>query len=239
MESRVSPDIEKIFEQLLWIMRRRFRVVESVKAHFGKTGVDRALAGLSALPPLPLDHEPEFLDLLDEREPLDFLGSLSFAVEHFEADTITRLRAHVSMYRDHVDEQILFGARTAGQEAARTFLESQAPIGRPRLETLSVPESVQAVFELGFAGLPGDRNHFLVLRPRGGCSAHFVRSPHLAAWAAAGADARFLYGVRCEWVRGMLDILSPSVNFHPAHSIEQGESYGLEHFYLRETHAGP
>jgi hypothetical protein len=238
MDSHVTPDIEKVYEQLLWIMRRRFRVVESVKAHFGRGAVDRVLEPLPA-PPLPLDRDADFRDLLDEREPVYFLEKLAFDVERYEAETVTRLRAHVSVYRDHVDEQILFGARTAGQEAGRAFLEAQAPAGGPRLETLSVPEAVQAVFDLGFTGLPGERSHFLVLRAHGGSSAHFARSPHLAAWNAAGADARFLYGTHCEWVRGVLDILSPRVDFHSARSIEVGEDFGLEHFYLRDTHAGP
>jgi hypothetical protein len=238
MDSPTTPELEKTYEQLLWILRRRFRVVESVRAHFGKANVERAL-GTQDAPPLSLDREAELSELLDERDPVRFLADLAFAVERYEAETVARLRAHVSVYRDHVDEQILFGARTAGQEAARTFLEAQAPLGRPRLETLSVPEAMQAVFDLGFAGLPGDRNHFLVLRSRGGSSAHFSRSPHLEAWLSAGADPRFLYDVRCEWVRGVLDIVSPRVNFHPSSAIEQGGAFGLEHFYLREAHAGP
>ena len=218
MESRITPEIEKTYEQLLWVLRRRFRVVESVQAHFGKPLVDRVLAPLSP-PPIQLEREPDFLELIDERDPHDFLGALAHEIVKNEAETVGRLRTHVSVYRDHVDEQILFGARTAGQEAGRAFLESQAAVGRPRLATLSVPESVQAVFELSYSGLPGERNHFLVLRPRGGSSVHFVRSPQLEAWTAAGGDSRFLYELRCEWVRGILDIISPRVDFHPASEI--------------------
>ena len=40
-------------------------------------------------------------------------------------------------------------------------------------------------------------------------------------WTAAGGDSRFLYELRCEWVRGILDIISPRVDFHPASAIER------------------
>jgi hypothetical protein len=237
VKSRISPDIEKIYEQLLWIVRRRFRIVESVAAHFGKPIVERALATLEQ-PLLPLHHD--FRALLDERDPLTLIESLAHDIVKHEAAVVSQLRSRVSVYRDHVDEQILFGSRTAGQEAGRTFLaETRTPVGKPRLESLSVPESVQAVFELNFTGLPGDKNHFLVLRPQGGSSAHFVRSAHLAAWKAGGGDARFLYDVRAAWVRGILDIISPGVEFHSASAIEHGSPYGLEHFFLRGQHAGP
>lgn len=239
MKSRISPDIEKIYEQLLWIVRRRFRIVESVSVHFSKGLVERSLAGVPA-PLLPLDHEVDFRTLLDERAPLELLADLAFDIVKNEAEVIVQLRARVSPYRNHVDEQILFGSRTAGQEAGRTFLaQTRTTVGKPRLESLSVPESVQAVFELNFTGLPGEKNHFLMLRPQGGSSAHFVRSPQLPAWKAGGGDARFLFEVRAAWVRGILDIISPGVDFHAASAIEQGASYGLEHFYLRGKHAGP
>jgi hypothetical protein len=239
VKSRISPDIEKIYEQLLWVVRRRFRIVESVSAHFGKSLVDRSLASVPA-PLLPLSHEVDFRTLLDERDPLALLETLAFDIVKNEAAVVAQLRSRVSPYRDHVDEQILFGSRTAGQEAARTFLaQTRTPLGKPRLESLSVPESVHAVFELNFTGLPGDKNHFLILRPQGGSSAHFSRSAHLEAWRAGGGDARFLYEVRASWVRGILDIISPRVAFHSASSIEQGANYGLEHFYLRGIHAGP
>lgn len=237
MKSRISPDIEKTYEQLLWVLRRRFRVVESVKAHFGKTLVDRVLETVPACA-LPTGREADFVDLLDERDPFDFLASLASEVLRNEAATITCLRGHVSVYRDHVDEQILFGARTAGQEAGRSFL-SQSPMGaRPRIQSLTVPESVQAVFELGFCGLPGDKGHFLLLRAHGGSSAHFVRSPHLPAWSEAGGDTAFLYEMRCEWIRGILDIIAPNLVFHSASALERGQPFGLEHFYLRNAHAG-
>jgi hypothetical protein len=230
-----SPEIEQVYEQLLWIERRRFRVVESVSAHFGRPLVERLLR-TDGLLPGPLAGEPDFLALLDEREPLDFLEALAFRVERNEAETVHLLRTHVSVYREHVDEQLLFGSRTAGQEAGRSFL-ARTPTMLAGQPPLTVPEAVQAVFELNFTGLPGERNHFQVLRSQGGSTVHFTRSPHLEAWK--GCDPRFLHQLRCEWVRGVLDILAPRIEFFPAHAIEQGEAFGLEHFFLRGLHAGP
>lgn len=237
MKSRISPDVEFVYSQLLWIERRRFRLVESVSSHFGQALVSRVLktAGLSSS---PLENEPELAALLDERDPESFLSALAFEVEKNEAATITLLRSHISVYREHVDEQILFGARTAGQEGARAFL-SVSPVAKPRPGPLSVPEAVQVVFELNYTGLPGHKNHFPVLRSQGGCTVHFARSPHIEAWKAAAAELKFLYQVRCEWVQGILDIVSPGIAFSTSQAIEQGGPFGLEHFFLRGQHAGP
>jgi hypothetical protein len=237
VNSSISPDVELVYAQLLWIERRRYRLVESVSAHFGRALVERVLSAADLLNS-PLENEPELTALLDEREPEVFLGNLSVLVERNEAATVTRLRSHVSVYREHVDEQILFGARTAGQEAGRSFL-SVSSVVRPRPGNLSVPEAVQAVFEMNYTGQPGEKNHFLMLRSQGGSTVHFIRSPHLAAWVSVAAEPKFLYQVRCEWIRGILDIVSPLTDFSTTQSIEQGGLYGLEHFYLRGQHAGP
>jgi hypothetical protein len=45
--------------------------------------------------------------------------------------------------------------------------------------------------------------------------------------------------VKTEWIRGVLDILSPETEFSSTHVIEQGAPYGLAHFHLREQHASP
>lgn len=237
MKSSISPEIELVYAQLLWIERRRFRIVESVSAHFGQVLVERVLSA-AGFAKSPLENEPDFAELLDESSPADYLSRLSEQVEQNEAATITRLRSHVSVYREHVDEQIIFGARTAGQEAGRSFL-SVSSVVRPRPGILSVPEAVQAIFEMNYTGQPGEKNHFLMLRSQGGCSVHFARSPHLQAWNSVSAEPRFLHHVRCEWVRGVLDIVSPHIEFSVTQSIEQGGRYGLEHFYLRGQHAGP
>lgn len=237
MKSRISPEIELVYEQLLWIERRRFRILENVSAHFGRPLVERILSADELLAS-PLRGEPEFHTLLDERDPNDFLSSLATAVEKNEAAVITRLRSHVSIYREHVDEQIIFGSRTAGQEAGRHFL-ARSPVVKPRPHPLSVPEAVQAIFEMNFTGLPEERNHFVVLRSQGGSTVHFSHSPHLESWKSVGADSRFLYELRCEWVKGILDIISPQIVHATAAAIEKGSEFGLEHFYFREQHAGP
>lgn len=233
----ISPEIERIYQQLLWIERRRQRIISSVAAHFGAGSIERILrtegCALS-----PLKNEPDYSTLVDERGPELFLAALAAEVERLEALTVTALRKHVSVYQQHVDEQILFGARTAGQESGRIFLAQSrfATKGRPYLE---VPEAIQAVFDITFNGLPWDRNHFLCLRSLGGSTVHYTRSPHLESWRAAGADPRFLYAVKTEWTKGILDILSPETEFSSTQSIEQGGDFGLAHFYHREHHAGP
>ncbi len=237
MISSISPEIELIYEQLLWIERRRFRIVESVSAHFGKPLVSRVLEAAS-LSASPLQSEPDFLSLVDQRSPEEYLEYLAGEVECNEAATISRLRSHISVYREHVDEQILFGARTAGQEAGRSFL-ARSPASKPRIGPLTVPESVQAIFDLTYTGLPGEKNYFMILRAQAGATVHFSRSPHMASWQSAGGEPRFLHQVRCEWVRGILDIVSPAVELNVAQAIEQGGAYGLEHYFLRGLHAGP
>ena len=233
----VSPEIERVYSQLRWIHLRRFRVVESVSAHFGRENVRRILAK-SGVSNSPLENDPDFFSLLDERDAFEFLRDLAFEVEGHEATAVTALRRHVSIYQDHVDEQVLFGSRTAGQEAGRIFLSRSKPAIRLRSH-LDVPEAVQAVFELTYSGLPGERNHFLCLRSLGGCSVHFSKSPHLAPWTKAGADPRFFYTMKSQWIRGILDILSPDTIFSTSTALEYGNEYGLAHFHLRDQHAGP
>lgn len=237
MIRKVSPEIERVYSQLRWVHLRTFRIVESVKAHFGRDQVDKILdkAGCGLA---PLANEPDFFSLLNELDAEHFLANLADAVERHEASVVTALRRHVSIYREHVDEQILFGSRTAGQEAGRLFLSRSKPAIRKRSH-LDIPEAVQAVFELTYSGLPGEKNHFLSLRSLGGCTVHFSRSPHLKPWSEANAEPKFLYGIKSEWICGILDILSPDTIFSTTSSLEFGNQYGLAHFHLRAQHAGP
>ncbi|HEY8279951.1 MAG TPA: hypothetical protein VIH99_10020, partial [Bdellovibrionota bacterium] len=63
MKSRIFPDIELVFAQLLWLERRRFRIVESVGMHFGRSLVEKVL-GEKQLLNSPLSGEPSFHSLL-------------------------------------------------------------------------------------------------------------------------------------------------------------------------------
>lgn len=232
----MSPEIEKVYGQLLWVERRRQRVVSAVSSHFGRPSVERILAEHRVAPLLA--NEGGFQRLVDERGPAASLSSFAVNTLRLEARTLTLLRNHVSVYQRHVDEQILFGVRTAGQEAARSFMAQSHRDGK-KPERLEIPEAIQAVLELTFQGLPGERNHFLSLRDHGGSTVHYVRSPYLEAWAAENADAKFLHQNRLEWVRGMLDILSPETEYSTSHSLEEGSAFGLAQFHQREVHAGP
>ena len=232
----ISPEIEKVYGQLLWVDRRRLRTVAAVASHFGRATVERLLKEHTG--PSPLNGEPDFSSLVDDRDTEAFLADLAHRVLALEASTISCLRSHVSVYQQHVDEQILFGIRTSGQEAGRAFM-AQAKPSAVRMERLDIPEAIQAVLELTFQGLPGERNHFLCLRSHGGSTLHFSRSPYLEAWRQAGADAKFLHLTRGEWIRGILDILSPETDYSCPLSLEEGHPYGLAQFHLRGIHAGP
>lgn len=234
-EMKISPEIERIYQQLLWVERRRVRIIGAVGTHFGKAKVEKILENVGAS---PLANEPAYSVLVDERGPSIFLADLAFQEEKLEATTLTTLRKHVSVYQQHVDEQILFGARTTGQEAGRAFLTVAKPAIKD-FSHLDVPEAIQAVFDLTYNGLPWNKHHFLCLRSQGGSTVHYTHSPHLSAWKAAGADPRFLYSVKSEWIRGILDILSPETEFSSSQAIEQGNTFGLAHFHLRGSHAGP
>lgn len=237
MYQNVSPEIERVFSQLKWLEQKRFRVIESVAAHFGKNLIQKILEK-EALLSSPLQDPVPFNELLDAREPEIFLKDFAQQMEQLEAKTVTALRKYVSTYQLHVDEQILFGGRTAGQEAGRDFL-SRIRMSLTGRSHLDLPEAVQAVFEMTYNGLPEDKNYFLTIRPLAASTMHTVRSAHLENWKSAGGDPKFLYQLKMEWIRGILDILSPKVEFATTQSIEQGNEFGLAHFYRREMHAGP
>lgn len=237
MYQNVSPEIERVFNQLIWLEQKRFRVIESVAAHFGKDLVARVLAKEN-IKDSPLKEVTSFTELLDERNPSDFLTYFAHKMEALEASTVTTLRKHISTYQSHVDEQILFGARTAGQEAGRAFLSKvrASLTGRSYLE---LPEAVQAVFEMTYNGLPEEKNYFLTIRPLAASTIHIVKSPHLESWKSVNGDPKFMYALKVEWIRGILDILSPKVEYHTTQCIEEGGAFGLAHFYSRGIHAGP
>jgi hypothetical protein len=237
MIRNVSPEIERVYSQLHWIHLRRFRVIESVSAHFGREQVQKILEKSGIASP-KLENNPDFFSLLDERDPLAYLRDLGREIERHEAATVTALRRHVSIYQEHVDEQILFGSRTAGQEAGRIFLSRSKPAVRERSH-LDVPEAVQAVFELTYSGMPGEKNHFLCLRSLGGCSVHQSHSPHLESWKMESGDPKFFHAMKSAWIVGILDILSPDTIYSATTAIELGDEYGLAHFHLRGHHAGP
>ncbi|RYZ94231.1 MAG: hypothetical protein EOP11_26655 [Proteobacteria bacterium] len=232
----MSPEIEKVYGQLLWIERRRQRILAAVSSHFGRAPLEKILPEEDLRPSPPID--PPFRTLVDERGALPTLKTLSEAVLRREARTVKLLRAHVSVYRHHVDEQILFGVRTAGQEAGRDFM-GQSHQANLKPERLDIPEAIQAVMELHFQGLPGEKNQFLSLRAHGGSTVHAMRSASLDAWRAEDSDPEFLHLIQLEWVRGILDILSPGTEYSVSSALEKGDAFGLAQFHQRGTHAGP
>lgn len=234
---KISPEIQRVFQQIRWLERRREKIIESVASHFSKATVNHILEK-EGLRTFPLNLDLDLNYLVDERDVCDFLRDLANRVESFSAQTIVAIRKHTSVYRDHVDEQIRFGSRYAGQDAGRYFLSTHTKYDKtiPHLEPIEV---VQAVFELTFNGLPGDKNYFLCLRSFGGSTVHFQTSPHLKNWIAVGADPKFLHQIKVDWMKGILDILSPEMEFSFTQAIETGAKYGLAQFYSPEIHANP
>lgn len=233
---QISPEMDRVFQQLLWIERRRVRIIESVAAHFGHDLVINTLNKEGISKP-PIEENSRFVDLCDEWGSAKTLARLAAAMEKLESLTVAILRSRVSPYQNHVDEQILFGARTAGQDAARKSLEAIRNTFKSSL--LSETEAVQAIFELTYNGQPGEKNYFLFLRPQGGSGVHFQRSPHLDHWKMGGCDPHILVDIKTEWMRGILDIICPSLELSLSQSIETGAPFGLAHFYVKGRHANP
>lgn len=237
MKCGLSPELENIFSQLIWIERRRFRIIEAVSAHFGKENIEKILA-MDPATNSPLTEATSLSEMIDDRDPESLLQFLSTQMDTCEATTVKVLRQHVSVYQSHVDEQILFGARTAGQEAARSFL-SKSKISHSTDEPISLSEAVQAIFALTYRVDESEKNYFLTLRPQAGATVHEQRSPHIDIWKSVGCDLKLMSAIRNEWIRGMLDILSPDIEYSESKQIEHGSPYGLAHFYKRGVHAGP
>ncbi len=234
---KISPEFQRIYEQLRWIERRRKRIVDSVSSHFSRDLVNSILLK-DMLLDLNVNLDIELSQLIDERDPDVFLRALANEIEAHEARTIGALRKHTSVYQSHVDEQIYFGARNAGQDAGRLFLASYQKYDKrdPHLEPV---EAVQALFVLTYNGFPNEKNLFLSLRSHGGSTVHYQSSPHLKNWQSVGGDPKFLHHIKIEWMKGILDILSPNLEFTYTQAIETGSKFGLLQFYSPEIHANP
>ena len=224
-----SHEVHLVFEQLRAIDRRRSRVIDSVAAHFGRKKVADLFTQNNLQLPL-FSEDPKFVDIIDEREPQEFIRFLAKKTEAYEAKTIKLLREKISDYHPHVDEQILFGARTAGQDAARAFLTSST--AAEKRSRLPLTEAVQSIFHITYNGLPSDRGFILSIRPQSGITVHYRYSAHSEAWNEAGIDVAFMGKLREEWISGLLDILSPNVFYHRAKAFELGDGYGFEEFAL-------
>jgi hypothetical protein len=230
MSNALSHEVYLVFEQLKAIDRRRSRVIDSVAAHFGRNKIADVLTRMQLLDPL-FSANSNFFDSIDEREPEDFIRFLAKKTEAYEAETVKVLREQVSPYNQHVDEQILFGARTAGQDAARAFLTNSAAAARR--SRLPLSEAVQSIFHITYNGLPSDKGFILSIRPLSGITVHYRYSAHLEAWQSTGVDFSFMCELRREWISGLLDVFSPDVYYSRTQSCEQGDGYGFEEFSLR------
>ena len=234
---RISPELERAYSRLLWMERRRARITDCVASHFGRPLISKLLEK-HELTHSALQNFPILSQVINEDCPSEAIRALASDMEIKEAKTITLLQNHASSFKTHVEEQILFGARSSGQDAGRYFL-SQSRDNAIFDSDFSIAQVVQAVFELSYEGHPHDSNFFIVARSIGSTNIHYERSAHLISWKAANADINFLVKVRAEWIRGIIDILSPKVQFCATKSIELGDAYGHEHYSIRGIHADP
>jgi len=228
MAFRTSHEIRQTFDRLKWLDRRRQFILDSIASHFGKEKIRACLSGKERR--AILSENAQFDDLQIDTTPEDCIRNLAFQVQSHEAAIITVLREKVSPYRDHVDEQILFGAKMAGQEAARQLFARSfsAQSNRP----VFLAEVIQIVQNLTYDGIDSDKNTFLSIRPKSDVLVHFIRSPHINAWKSAGADLPFMAQVRSSWIKGILEVVAPQLTYRQIYSLEKGASYGLEEFRL-------
>lgn len=223
-----SPMEQMVFDQLKWIERRRLRIFSAIAAHF-----DRAVAqnALSALDP-PIENfnlEARLDEVIEADGPRPYLRRLAYRLEFNEARMIRALCK--AFPGDAVREQILLGARHAGQEAGRNYHASQT-----RPVTGDLAELYSALAKLTYSGLPSDKYFFASIRPFSDISIHYRKCVHQDAWAEADADLPFMCDVQCEWMDGILDILSSDIVHLRLASIAKGDSYGRDQFIPREKY---
>ncbi len=224
-----SHEIRLAFEQLRWLERRRQSVIDCVSAHFGRDRIRAALPPEDRRQALP-DHL-EFDDLMMDFTPEECIRSLAHRLEVLESRTVASLLTKVSEWRDHVEEQIFFGSRLAGQEAARFTLEGSRTVSVNRPVFLA--EVIQVVTSLTWSGLESEKSVFLSIRPLSDATLHFVRSPHLDSWIEGGAPPLLMAKIKNFWIQGILDVVGDEVDYRQTKYLEDGAPYGLEEFRIR------
>ena len=229
MAFRTSHEIRQTFEKLKWIDRRRQFILDSIAAHFGREKIRSSLSSKERR--AILGENTQFDDLQIDTTPEDCIRNLAFQVQNHEASIITALREKISPYKDHVDEQILFGAKMAGQEAARQTTARSFSLQTNHPHFLS--EIVQIVRNLTYDGIDGDKDSFLSIRPKSDVLMHTIHSPHIEAWKSAGADLEFMAKVRSAWIQGILDVIAPAMQYRQVRYLEKGAPFGLEEYRLR------
>lgn len=210
--------LQTIYGQLQWIEIRTKRIYEGLCAHFGQ---------LSAPAPAITLEQNSFWDIIDDREPENFLRDLGHSIRAQEAKQISHYRQLSSKYKSHTDEQIIFYSRSVGQDAARSFLST---FNYP--ENIELPTILLAIERLCYFGLPRDNNHFATIRPLSDFSLHFQKCPSTAAWIEGGGDPIFLDEMEKSWILGILDILAPKLIHQRRYSIPKGHPFGLDFFSL-------
>jgi hypothetical protein len=229
MAFRTSHEIRQTFEKLKWIERRRQFILDSIGSHFGKEKIRACIPAKDRR--AILGEKTQFDDLQVDTTPEDCIRNLAFQIQSHEAAVVTVLREKISPYKSHVDEQILFGSRMAGQEAARQTSARSFSLQENQPTFLS--EVVQIVRNLTYDGMDGDRDSFLSIRPKADALMHTIHSPHIPAWKEGGADLEFMAQVRSSWIQGILDVIAPSLQYRQLQYLEKGAAFGLEEYRPR------
>lgn len=228
-----SPESKKSFDQICQIGLRRQRIIDSVGAHFGKTHVQSILSKKNLLNSL-LIPGLKLEDFLTEISIQETLATLAHNQQLLEALTVETLLSETSVYQSHVEEQILFGARIAGQEASRLrFPEAVAAGG-----ILTPQEAISAAVGLTYCGLPSEHGFFLILRPFGSSTIHLVNQVHMRSWKQTNVDISLMEKVKESWIKGILDILCSELSFSRSIDLSKADK-SIYHFHKQNCDAHP
>jgi hypothetical protein len=219
-------DWRRYLRQISLQEERRIRVVEAVAAHFGREKVNSALRELSSSPLSEWSGEGELRSLHLGRQSLQKLARTQTEIE---ATTYRLLCEKTSKFPAHVEEQILFGARTFGQQIGRSELMEVGFNAE-----VSAPLAVKIVFDCIYTGLEEEKNVFLCLRSMGGSTVHIRRSEFEYLEPTL---RRVLSLVRNETIKGILEIIAPDISLEISTSMESGDSFGLMQFRLKSFNA--
>jgi len=229
----LSPESKRAFDQICQIGLRRQRIIDSVTAHFGKVHVLSILAKKNLLNPVALPGQ-DLEAFLSEIPTQNTLANLAFSQQLLEAQTIETLLSETTVYQSHVEEQILFGARIAGQEASRQRYPQAVVVGG----NLTTQEAISAAITLTYCGMPSERGFFLVIRPFGSSTVHFVNTVHSSSWNQTGVDFTLMEKVKESWIKGILDILCPNLKFSRSTTLSNLDR-SIYHFHQQNSDAHP
>lgn len=219
-----------VYDQLLWIERRRLRILNTVAAHLSVTRTEKAIALLEPpIGPSPLGMNLE--DLVDEHGAAACVRRLGYRLQLDEARMIQAL---LQEFRDQAVElvtQIRSGAKLAGQEAGRSYIARNGTVSETNM-----PALYTAITQIAYFGDPSERPWFASVRPLSDVAIHIRACTQTAPWKEAGVDANLMSDLVCDWIDGALEIISPQIIHVYASAIPRGDSFGRHLFFERSKY---